>query len=286
MDPVSVLRTLWRHRLLAGVVLALTVAAMAYVLVLSPRTYASTATYALVNPKLPSTAELEADPALAALNSDNPYLRSSDNSLAAQVLVTVLNGDETAEALAAQGLSTQFAVERSAWSGQGLLLSVTADAPTADGSLATTTALGDRLVDTLRSMQTINGADDRYLFTALEVQTPGKAVEQVSDRLRAMIMVAVGGVVLLFGAISIARAIEGRRERKGAASSGAAPARTVPAARLPIAAGSTAASATTDARDAPPAFHASAPAVHGAPPALVRHRTPVPERSGLTTHRS
>lgn len=284
MDPVSVLRTLWRHRLLAGVVLVLTVAAMAYVLVLSPRTYASTATYALVNPKLPTTAELEADPALAALNSDNPYLRSSDNSLAAQVLVTVLNGDETAEALAAQGLSTQFAVERSAWSGQGLLLSVTADAPTADGSLATTTALGDRLVDTLRGMQTINGADDRYLFTALEVQTPGKAVEQISDRLRAVIMVAVGGIVLLFGAISIARAVDGRRAgRQGGPGAAAS------SPRLPLAAPS----AVTSAQNAPPAFraaphgeHGAAPVGHSAAPALVRHRTPVPERSGLAPHRS
>ncbi|NQX06697.1 chain-length determining protein [Rathayibacter sp. VKM Ac-2856] len=257
MDPVSVLRTLWRHRLLAGVVLVLTVAAMAYVLVLSPRTYASTATYALVNPKLPTTAELEADPAVAALNSDNPYLRSSDNSLAAQVLVTVLNSDETAEALAAQGLSTQFAVERSAWSGQGLLLSVTADAPTADGSLATTTALGDRLVDTLRGIQTVNGADDRYLFTALEVQTPGKAVEQISDRLRAVIMVAVGGIVLLFGAISIARAVEGRRSARPGPSSGP----------------SHAARPALDAAIAAP--------VAPAAPALVRPRTPVPERSGL-----
>ncbi|MWV49732.1 chain-length determining protein [Rathayibacter sp. VKM Ac-2803] len=211
MDPVSVLRTLWRHRLLAAVVLALTVAGMAYVLVLSPRTYASTATYAIVNPQLPTDAELEADPALAALNSDNPYLRSSDNSLAAQVLVTVLNSDGTAEALAAQGLSTQFAVERSAWSGQGLLLSVTADAPSAGQSLDTTAALGGMLVDTLRSIQTVNGADDRYLFTALEVQTPLKATEQISDRLRAVIMVGAGGFVLLFAAVSLARAIEGRR---------------------------------------------------------------------------
>ncbi|ROQ58717.1 hypothetical protein EDF36_2167 [Rathayibacter sp. PhB152] len=281
MDPVSVLRTLWRHRLLAGIVLVLTVAAMAYVLVLSPRTYASTATYALVNPKLPSTAELEADPALAALNSDNPYLRSSDNSLAAQVLVTVMNSDDTAEALAAQGLSTQFAVERSAWAGQGLLLSVTADAPTADGSLATTTALGDRLVDTLRSMQTINGADDRYLFTALEVQTPGKAVEQISDRLRAVIMVAVGGVVLLFGAISIARAVDGRRAGRRGAPDGTSTA-AAPSPRLPIAAPS----AVTSAHDAPPAFRAAPHAGYSTPPALVRHRDPVPERSGLTPHRS
>ncbi|KQQ01435.1 MULTISPECIES: hypothetical protein [unclassified Rathayibacter] len=224
MDPVSVLRTLWRHRLLAAVVLTLTVVGMAYVLVLSPRTYASTATYALVNPQLPTTAELEADPALAALNSDNPYLRSSDNSLAAQVLVTVLNSDGTAEALAAQGLSTQFAVERSAWSGQGLLLSVTADAPTADQSLATTSALGGMLVDTLRSIQTVNGADDRYLFTALEVQTPLKAIEQVSDRLRAVIMVGVGGFVLLFAAVSLARAIEGRRKTPAPAPMPPAPA--------------------------------------------------------------
>lgn len=275
MDPVSVLRTLWRHRLLAGVVLALTVTGMAYVLVLSPRTYTSTATYALVNPKLPTTAELEADPALEALNSDNPYLRSSDNSLAAQVLVTVLGSDSTADALEAEGLSPRFAVERSAWSGQGLLLSVTADAESADQSLATTQALGGMLVDTLRSIQTVNGADDRYLFTALEVQTPLRATEQVSDRLRALIMVGVGGFVLLFGAVSIARALESRR-------SGGSPTPPSPALE-PLPAGPAGPETPSAAAPAAPvSATASAFAPSAAPPPLGR-RAPTPrERFHVT----
>lgn len=226
MDPISVLRVLWNHRLIAFSVLALTAAAGAYVFFFSARSFESVAVYALVNPQVPTAIQIERDPTLSELNSDNPYLRSSDTSLAAQVLVSKLSADDVADTLKARGLSTEYAVTRAEWSGQGLVLTVTADAETPAGSIATTKALSRMLVDQLRAIQTINGADERYLYTTLEVQAPDRAKEQISNRMRALIIVGVGGFVLLFGAVSIARSIDTARELKRATAAAAAAAAT------------------------------------------------------------
>ncbi|NQX28599.1 chain-length determining protein [Microbacteriaceae bacterium VKM Ac-2854] len=214
MDPISVLRTLWHHRLIAVSVLLLTALAGAYVFFFSARTFESTAMYALVNPQVPTAIQMERDPTLEQLNSDNPYLRSSDSSLAAQVLVSKLSSEDTADALRSQGLSTEFEVTRSEWSGQGLVITITSDAETPTASIATTKALAAMLVTELHDMQTINGADERYLYTSLEVQAATRAKELISNRLRALIIVGVGGFVLLFAAVSVARAIDSGREAR------------------------------------------------------------------------
>lgn len=214
MDPISVLRTLWQHRLIAVSVLLLTAFAGAYVFFFSARSFESTAMYALVNPQVPTAIQLERDPALEQLNSDNPYLRSSDSSLAAQVLVSKLSSDDTADALKARDLSTEFEVSRAEWSGQGLVITITSDAETPAISIATTQALAEMLVTELHDMQTINGADERYLYTALEVQAADRAKELISNRLRALIIVGVGGFVLLFAAVSVARAVDSAREAR------------------------------------------------------------------------
>ncbi|NQX10543.1 chain-length determining protein [Microbacteriaceae bacterium VKM Ac-2855] len=277
MDPISVLRTLWNHRLIAFSVFALTAIVGAYVFFFSARSYESTATYALVNPAVPTALQIEKDPALEALNPDNPYLRSSDNSLAAQVLVSKLNSDKTVEALDERGLSTTYAVTRSDWSGQGLVLTITSDAPTAKGSIATTEAVGALLVDELHAMQTVNGASEEYLYTALQVEEPDRATEQVSNRLRALIIVAAGGFVLLFGAVSVARAIDNAREVRRAqqAQSTSLP-ESARRRREPPAGGGSTRTRRTSARAAAPTLPAPVeeprPEGHapGAPAALTR----------------
>ena len=83
------------------------------------------------------------------------------------------------------------------------------------------------------------------------------------------------------GDYTIARAVDSRRAGRRGAPAGTSTA-AAPSPRLPIAAPS----AVTSAHDAPPAFRAAPHSGHGTPPALVRHRDPVPDRSGLTPHRS
>ncbi|MFC8302332.1 chain-length determining protein [Specibacter sp. NPDC057265] len=214
MDPLSVVKTLWRHKFILIPVLLVTVVAAAYLFAFGPRSYQATATFALVNPMVPSEREILEDPALGDLNSNNPYLRSSDNTLIAQVLTTRLSSQEVAKSLLMQGLNTEYTVERAGSFGTGLLVQTTATGSSPEQAMDTVKVLGEYLVQELEAMQEVNGADQRYLFTALAVTSGDQAVEQFSSRLRSVIMVGAGGVVLLFAAVSGARALDRRREEE------------------------------------------------------------------------
>ena len=121
MDPISVLKTLWRHKWAALPMALLTIIACVYVMFFAQRTYEATMTYALLSPKTPTEAELRAQPELAAINGDNPYLRSGDRALLAQVLITKLGAQETAEQLTSLGLGAEYTVGQSLSSGSGML---------------------------------------------------------------------------------------------------------------------------------------------------------------------
>ncbi|MGJ3191062.1 Wzz/FepE/Etk N-terminal domain-containing protein [Paenarthrobacter sp. FR1] len=210
MDPVAVFKTLWHHKFIVLPVLLVTALAALYVYSFAPRSYEAKATYAIVNPKIPSAAELEKNPSLNSLNTDNPYLRSADSSLIAQVVGTRLNDDTTGDALLREGLSTDFTVQRPPAS---FLIEISAASESKEKAVATVKALGARLENDLLAIQSINGADERYLYTSLMVAAPDNATEQFSSRLRSLIVVLVAGVVLTFGAVSIARGLEASRAR-------------------------------------------------------------------------
>ncbi|MCT9867983.1 chain-length determining protein [Paenarthrobacter aurescens] len=215
MDPVAVIKTLMHHKFIVLPVLLVTALAAIYVYQFAPRSYEAKATYAIVNPKIPTAAELEKNPALNSLNSDNPYLRSADSSLIAQVVGTRLNADTTGDALLRDGLSTDFTVQRPPAS---FLIEISAASENKDKAVATVKALGARLEDDLMAIQSINGADERFLYTSLMVAAPDNATEQFSSRLRSLIVVLVAGVVLTFGAVSIARGFEASRLRARSAA--------------------------------------------------------------------
>ena len=214
MDPISVLKTLWRHKWAALPMALLTIIACVYVMFFAQRTYEATMTYALLSPKTPTEAELRAQPELAAINGDNPYLRSGDRALLAQVLITKLGAQETAEHLSSLGLGAEYTVAQSLSSGSGMLLEISASGKSPTQAVDTATELGERLNSTLREVQTINGADDSYLYSALTIDGPGQASEIFSSRLRTLIIVAVAGALLLFVSVSVARSVELARARR------------------------------------------------------------------------
>lgn len=214
MDPVAVLKTLWRYKIFVLPVILLTAVAAVYMFAYAPRTYEAKMTYAIVSPKTPTAEDIERDPALGLLNTDNPYLRSADTSLVAQVVVTRLNDVATGDYLADRGLSTNYKVERPS---DAFLIDISGISDDKAQAIATSKALGERLTEDLRTIQSVNGASDRYLFTSLAVAAPDKATEQFSSRLRSVIVVVVAGLVLTLGAVSLARSIETSRNRAKAA---------------------------------------------------------------------
>lgn len=213
MNPTEVLKTLWQHRLVSIPILLLTLTSALYIFQFAPRSYESSSTYAMINPDLPTQLDIVKNPELGKLNSKNPYLRSSDPSLIVQVLLTRLNDSSMADKLKEQGLSSDYTVSRGVGGINGFLVDITGIADTPEKSFATTRALGSMLEKDLRDAQKVNGADDSYLFTSILVAPPDKATEQFSSRLRSLIAVFLAGVVLMFGAVSIARSVSVSRNR-------------------------------------------------------------------------
>lgn len=207
MDPMAVIRTMLRYKSFLLPVVLLTVLAAAYVFQFGPRSYEATTSFAVVNPRVPTDRDLLLDPSLANLNGDNPFLRSSDQSLISEVVISRLASSAVADEFKEEGLSTDYTVSKGI-NGNGFVISITARGDSEDRALKTAAALGDELQRNLRAVQKVNNADDRFLFTGLAVTPLSKATEQFSSRLRSVIMVLLGGTVLMFGAVSMARSME------------------------------------------------------------------------------
>jgi len=218
MDPLTVLRTVWHHKMVVIPVMLITLLAAAYVFQFGPRNYESTLSYALVNPKLPTEKEIDTHPELGALNSDNPFLRSSDPALITEVLIARLNSKEMGKTLEDSGLSSDYSVARGL-NGNGFVVTIAGTSDSESLAYETTKALGKVFEENLRAVQKVNGAEDRFLFTAFVVNPSDKATEQFSSRLRSVIMVLLGGAVLMFGAVSLARSLETMRSRRVSAVS-------------------------------------------------------------------
>lgn len=222
MDPTDVVRAVWQQRRYVAPTLLIALVAVAYVFQFAPRSYQSTATYALVNPAVPTSEELDADPELAALDADNPYLRSTDSNLVTDALIARLGGASTVKSLQRSGIGTDYEVGPGV-GGNGFVVDITGVGPTAEASIATTSAVARILERELHDLQKVNGADDRYLFTPLLISGPEDATEQFSSRLRAVIMVLLGGAVLVFAAVSLGRYRDRARARSGRTEAGAPP---------------------------------------------------------------
>lgn len=213
MNPCAMCSTLWAHKLLTIPLVLLIVGACGYAALYGPRMYESSATYVLITPDTPSDLAIDNDPALMA-ETDNPYLRSAEPSLAAQVVMTRLGASDVAETLKRDGLSSDYTVVPANEFGSGQIIRITASAETPEKAEQTTSRIGTLLTDELRSIQLVNGATEKYFLTAQEVTSAGAAVERVSSRLRNVATLGVAGLVILFGAVSFARALEMRKQRK------------------------------------------------------------------------
>ncbi|MDP9883348.1 hypothetical protein J2W21_000838 [Sinomonas atrocyanea] len=213
MESSNVFKIIWRNKWFALPILLATLAAVFYVVQVAPRRYESIMTYAVINPQVPSQEQLNNDPALRKLNSNNPYLRSSDNSLIVQSLITKLNDKSSQDLLAQEGHSVEYQVIRGGGGNYNFLVDIKGVSSSPADTIATTAAVGKLLENDLYAIQKVEGADNTYLFTSLVVSPPTSATEQFSSRLRSAIAVAVAGLVLMFGLVAIVHSTRRRRQQ-------------------------------------------------------------------------
>jgi len=215
MDLLNIFSTLRRHKIILLVILLLTAVGCAYVVLGIPPQYQTQAQYVLVEPPAaPSEADIQANPELGKLNSNNPYLRMPNPSIVVDVLAQRVSSDTIRQALIDAGADRDYEIASTNAIGSGLVIQITGTGTSADAATRTLQLVTDRMEVELKAMQKVNGADDRFLFQALPVSPATPPLRKVTGTLRSLIAVAAAGVVFLFGAVSIAEAIPGRRKRR------------------------------------------------------------------------
>ena len=118
MDLLSIIRTIWRHKIAIIPAILITVIGVAYVAVVKPPEYEATATVVLIAPPPPPSPEqIAADPKLAKVNSNNPYVDFGDLSIVSDVVLSVVNYNASQQTLLSEGVDARSQAERRHYSG-------------------------------------------------------------------------------------------------------------------------------------------------------------------------
>ncbi len=229
MDLLAIVRSLRRHVKIAGIVLAITGLAVAWLLLFMPRNYQAKSEFVLVNPApAPTDAQIEKDPTLAQINRNNPYLRFANEGTVGHVLSGRMSGDSVREALQAQGADPDYTIAPSPTSGQ--VIDITGTGTSAQQAETTLRLVSERTLAELEAMQRVYGAQDVALIRALPVADPTGANVVLSGTIRMLVGILGAGVIVLFAAISIAEARRAgpKPNEQGVLSDGAAAAQPAP----------------------------------------------------------
>lgn len=215
MDLLALSRTIWRHKIAVIPVIVLVVLGLYYVLKVKPPTYEADAELALVNPPAaPTQGQIQADPKLAKINTNNPYLAYGDLTLVGDAVVDLVTSHAAQQALAAQGVSPKYQVSMSSDPGNPAFVDITGVGTTPAAAIQSAQKVMAAASSDLQQMQVHVGVVPEYMITADPLLSATSAQDQISSKLRTLIEVLGAGVILMFVIISIAEAIARKREEE------------------------------------------------------------------------
>ena len=213
MNLLLAARKIWQHKLVTLPIIALILAGAFYVVAVKSPVYEATSSFILVNPpEPPSLDEIDRDPSLLDVNSDNPYTRYSDQSVVAQVLASRLSSDAARKQLETRGADPGYTVAPSVEFGfTAPVVNVTGTGPTPAAAVRTAEVLNAAARKELLRMQDIQKVDPEYRIDTQQVVVPQEAQLKASGKLRMLVVVFALGAILLFIAITLIDAIKALR---------------------------------------------------------------------------
>jgi hypothetical protein len=213
MSLLLIVRKIWKYKLATLPIFAFVLAGTFYVIAVKAPTYEAASTYILVNPPPPPTEEqIARDPALGRIETDNPYLRFSDQTVLVQVLASRLKSEEGRRSLASQGADPNYVAAPSAEFGfSAPILQITGTGTSPAAAIRTADLVGLALTRELDRMQQVRGVDKGYRIKAEAVVKARDATLKPSGKLRALVAVFALGTILLFIVISVLDAVSGLR---------------------------------------------------------------------------
>ncbi|HWF51146.1 MAG TPA: Wzz/FepE/Etk N-terminal domain-containing protein [Solirubrobacteraceae bacterium] len=215
MDLVEIMGKIWRHKLATIPVLILTVAGLAYTTVIKPKVYQAQASYLLIPPpQAPTPQQIAAHPALAKVNTNNPYVRFNDLTVIVSLLAQTETSNTTRNQLVAQGADPNYQIGPNVQFGTDPIIQITGSGPTPAAAIKSATVVGKSTIQMLTTLQAQQGVNSTYMISALPLTAPSGATLQVSSLLRTAVSVLALGVIVLFIVVSTLSGIEERREQR------------------------------------------------------------------------
>lgn len=216
MDMFSIAGAIWRHKYATIPVMLLTVLGLFYVLEIQAPTYQSTADVLLLAPKPgPNAAQIQADPSLAKINANNPYLDYGNLILVADVVIDAANAPSSQQVLASAGVQPGYQVALSTAVDNPAVIQVTGSGSSAPAAIRSAQLVAGQVSSTLRQLQAAKDVNPSYMITADEFVKPQQASKTISGKLRTSAGFLALGVLLLLVAVSIAESVAKRRQDQG-----------------------------------------------------------------------
>jgi hypothetical protein len=210
MDLLSIVGTIWRHKLATIPVILLTALGVFYVLAIKPPVYKASSSVLLVYPPDPPTAaQIAADPKLAKINTNNPYTGLGSLSAVGDVVISVVTADSAQ--LAQAGANDGYQVTLSTDLAGPPIIEIIGDGSSMQAAIRAANLVTGATKSDLYNLQKGQRVNKEYMIKAIELDTPNKAQLQASGKLRTLVAVLALGVILLFVVVSVTEAMEKRR---------------------------------------------------------------------------
>jgi len=212
MNLFALASLLWRHKRATIPVIVLTLLGMFYAVAVKPPTCEAKASVLLTSPPAPPTAEqIAADPSLAHVHSNNPYVSLGNLVYVADVLIEVVSSESEQQALLAEGANPSYQVALDVSLESPPAIDVTGVAPSPQDAMHSAQLVANAVSHNLYQLQAQQGVDPRYMISSIEYVKPTSASSSSSSKLRTLIEVFVLGLFVLLVAVSVS---QGLRERK------------------------------------------------------------------------
>ena len=213
MDLISIARTIFRHKLAMIPAVIITALGIFYVIAIKPPEYQAMATIVLISPPAPpSPVQIAADPKLAKINANNPYVDYGDLSIVSDVVLSVVDSDASQQTLLGEGVDARSSAGPSPDS--GAIIQVNGIGKSVQGAIRSANLVADATQSDLALLQERQNVNPTYMITSVILVRPQQAQLVLSGKLRYLIAALAVGVILLFISVSSAQALENRREAR------------------------------------------------------------------------
>lgn len=219
VDLLTIFGVVWRHRLVTALVMVMTAVGSVVVITASPPMWSATTSYLLIEPPLPPTPEqLQEEPRLRQLNSDNPFARYGDPTVIIDVVSRIAATKAVQDDVEEAGGVADFEVLPSTRFGAASpIIDVTVTGGSEERVLSSLALVGDFVGRLLRQVQADEAVSPRYFYSLRQINSPSEGTREFSSTLRLLVGVLALGGLTLIAALSI---LEGRRRRRRPGPSG------------------------------------------------------------------